>query len=197
MVTLHISGRTHRLIEQLATFGDRNEDDVLLRELSKLVEERYGPQSNGASRAPDANKAIVARSRRPSSADVIRREYVRKLQEKGIDLKLDRGIWGLLGNQWVALPFSSELGTGKWWLGVLEKEVVKRRPVIALLCQSDSGDLFDIIIHPEQFAGMSGGLTVAKNGQYMIDVDSSGGRFLLKIPGGRSVDVSDRLGNWT
>ena len=79
----------------------------------------------------------------------------------------------------------------KWFLGLPDKLY----QVIVLLCQNDSGNLFDFVLPLKAFENLFQMLS-RSDGQVKFHVEKSGRTTMLRIPGGEYLTLDPFLGNY-
>jgi len=130
----------------------------------------------------------------------VRRDYLEALRaERGIDLRLQRGAWAVTDDhRWVALPgVTATAKPDVWWLGIMRDDFTTRRPAgVILLCASADEPLRDFALPASLLAEIEPHLSQTANPpQVHFTVVRQSGRFHLQLKGGRTVDISDRLGD--
>jgi hypothetical protein len=128
-----------------------------------------------------------------------RRRYLEKLAAtQNIELVLRDRVWAVTPDgRWVALPgVTATSNPDLWWLGYRRDEFRRREAVGAiLLCASVDRPLLDFGL-PTAFIGeIEHDLSVGnEREQLYFNVLHRSGRFELQLRGGRSVDITRRLG---
>lgn len=130
----------------------------------------------------------------------VRQEYLDSLRaNRGVDLRLTKGAWAVAGDgRWIALPgVTATAKPDVWWLGVMHDELVARRAAgVILLCAEANEPLRDFGLPASLLAEIEPQLSkTARPPQLHFTVVRRDGRFLLQLKGGRTLDITERLGD--
>jgi hypothetical protein len=131
---------------------------------------------------------------------VIRQQYLADLAaSRGLRLALRDRVWAVTEeNDWVALPgVTATTNPDQWWLGYLLQEFRDRRAVGAiLLCASVDQPLLDFGLPAALIAEIEPHLSTGnQRAQLYFNLFRRGHRFELQLKGGRSLDITNRLGD--
>lgn len=119
-------------------------------------------------------------------------------RERGVAIELEHRT----GSRWARCPAGAVavLGSGdhggKWWFGVRDEEFLRRNPLgVILLCDAEEG-LFHLGLAARRVRELLPQLSrEGGRGERKLNLFRRGSRFVVQIPGGRDVDVSDARGD--
>jgi hypothetical protein len=170
---------------------DHTQDDVLRRILGSFEEGNRTKSSGG----PVVNAAGSGPSRKDRGKET-REQYIAALQAKGVDVRIEDGVWGYheRTQSWVAFPSATEGRLGRWWLGLGEDDVSQKPcAAIVLLCRQESGNISDIVLPLDAVREITPRLSRSR-GYLKFNVKRTGSRWELMIPHVGPFDVSKYVG---
>jgi hypothetical protein len=138
--------------------------------------------------------------RTKSEWQVLRREYLEGLRTaRGVSLRHQKGAWCVTADhRWVAIPgVTATVKPDTWWLGIMRDEFMERRAAGAiLLCASADEPLRDFGLPAELIIQIEPYLSHGSEPiQLHFTVVRQRERFHLQLKGGRTVDITERLGD--
>lgn len=130
----------------------------------------------------------------------IRIAYLQSLERnRGLHIRLRNRVWGFTeGEEWVALPgVTATSNPDLWWLAIRRDEYARRRALGAiLLCAASGEPLRDFGLPDSLIAEVEPHLSLGtERPQLYFTVIRRRSRFELQLKGGRSLDITDRLGD--
>ncbi|MCK4579633.1 MAG: hypothetical protein KAU50_12645 [Candidatus Marinimicrobia bacterium] len=121
-----------------------------------------------------------------------RRDYVRNLRSRGIDLQKDgEKLFRKSDDSIVAMPYAFEREAYRWFLGQKKSEY----KAVVLLCERDTGELIDLVL-PGDFLSRYGQHLSEVKGEIKFNISEKRGAFWISVPGVGNINLNQYKSNY-
>ena len=128
-----------------------------------------------------------------AAGEQARNAWVAALRTQGIHLHGQRRRFQTVRGQSVAVSFATERSENRWFLGLPDKLA----EIVVLLCKSDVGDLYDIVMPMSDLREVWRVLSRSQSqNEVKLNVKRAADEFFLQVPGHEPFDVTRYVGNY-